>query len=291
MPEGEVKIGVVDVKTLAERAGSSQRAKMRELEQLLAIRDQLEKEIEGGFRYGFRTIYQISAGWHEFYRIEGRIEESELIICEYSQLLLELSSLSLRLERTRGISQPSHVPERGAGVARCESPLVISVLYTGNESTAQQQPPQQQQFKTEKSFMVELEMRGEEQEELFQLPLQQQQQQQQQQQPPAAPPRVWTSQLVFPIILETGSERTAQQQPQGRQEQFETGEKRGLEDLVVKLNYEQYLSCSVEAPAAEPVDMWARVGVGTRWLVAVEDAGCGRHGRPGEESFPPFAPD
>ena len=71
-------MGVVarDVKALAERAGSSQRIKMRELEELLAIRDQLEKEIEGSFRYGFQTIEQISAGWDEFYRIEGRIEEN-----------------------------------------------------------------------------------------------------------------------------------------------------------------------------------------------------------------------
>ena len=79
-----------DVKALAERAGSSQRAKMRELEELLATRDPLEKEIEGGFRYGFRTIDQISAGWAEFYRIKGRIKENR----EYSQLLLELSSFS-----------------------------------------------------------------------------------------------------------------------------------------------------------------------------------------------------
>ena len=92
-------MGVVNVKALAEKAGSSQRANMRELEELLAIRDQLAKEIEDGFRHGFRTIDQISAGWHEFYRIEGRIEESELIIREYSQLLLELSSFSLRLEQ------------------------------------------------------------------------------------------------------------------------------------------------------------------------------------------------
>ena len=107
-------------------------------------------------------------------------------------------------------------------MARCGSPLVILVLETGNESTAQQQPPQQrQQFKTEKSFMVGLETRGEEQEELLQLPLKQQQQQLQ---PPAEPSFVWTSQLVYPM-LETGNKRTAQQQPQGQQQQFETGEK------------------------------------------------------------------
>ena len=96
-------MGVVDVKALAERAGSSQRAKMRELEELLAIRDRLEREIEGDFRYGFRTIDQVSAGWDEFYQIEGQIEENEHIIREYSQLLLELSSFSLRLEQMRDI--------------------------------------------------------------------------------------------------------------------------------------------------------------------------------------------
>ena len=285
MPEGEVKNGVVDVKALAERARNSQLAKMRELEELLAIRDQLENEVEGGSRYGFRTIDQISAGWREFYRIEGRIEEGELIIREYSQLPFELSSFSPRLEQTRDLCQPSQVPERGAGVARCESQLVIPELETGSESTAQQQPQQQQQqqqFKTEKRFMVGLETRGEKQEELLQLPLKQQQ-------PPAAPSHVWTKQLVYPM-LETGSERAARQRPHGQQQQqFETGQKGWLVELVVKPNYEQYLLCSVGA--AEPVDVWARVGVGTRWLVAVEDAGCGRHGHPGGESFPMFAPD
>ena len=88
MPEGEIKAGGVDVKALAERAGSSQRAKLRELEELLARKDQLEKQIEGGFRYGFQMIYQISTGWDEVYRIEGQIEETTLIICEYSQVLL-----------------------------------------------------------------------------------------------------------------------------------------------------------------------------------------------------------
>ena len=174
-------------------------------------------------------------------------------------------------------------------MTRSESQLVLPLLATGSGSAAQQQP-QQQQFK--KAVVVAcrdevgLETRGKEQEELLQLPLQQKEKLQ----PPAAPPPVWTSQLVFPL-LETGSERTAQQQSEGQQEQFETGEKRRLQDLVVKLNYEQYLSCSVGAPAAEPVHVWARVGVGTRWLVAVEDAGCGRRGHPGGEPFQPFAPD
>ena len=66
-------------------------------------------------------------------------------------------------------------------MARCESQLVIPVLETGSESTAQQQPqppPQQeQQFKTEKRFMVELETKGEEQKEFVQLSLKQQQRQ------------------------------------------------------------------------------------------------------------------
>ena len=96
-------------------------------------------------------------------------------------------------------------------------------------------------------------------------------------------------------MLETGSKSTEQQQPQQpqqqQQEQFQTGNKGWLEDLVVRLNYEQYLWCSVGAPAAEPVDVRARVGVGRRWLVTLEDAGCGRRGNPGGESFPPFAPD
>ena len=56
MPEGEVKLGVVDVKALAAKAGSSQRAKKRELEELLAIRDQLEKGIESGSRNGIRVL-------------------------------------------------------------------------------------------------------------------------------------------------------------------------------------------------------------------------------------------
>ena len=47
----------------------------------------------------------------------------------------------------------------------------------------------------------------------------------------------------------------------------------------------------MRVPAAEPVDVWAQVGVGTKWLVAVEDAGGGRHGHPGGESFSTFAPD
>ena len=72
---------------------------------------------------------------------------------------------------------------------------------------------------------------------------------------------------------------------------FETGEKGWLDDLVVKLNYKPYLLCSMGAAAAEPIDVWTRSGIGTRWLLAVEDAKHGRHGHPGGESFPPFAPD
>ena len=48
---------------------------------------------------------------------------------------------------------------------------------------------------------------------------------------------------------------------------------------------------TVGVPAADPVYVWARVGVGTRWLVAVEDAECERHGHPGGESFTLFEPD
>ena len=68
-----MNFSVVDreVNALAKRVGSSQRAKMLELEELLPIRDQLKKEIEGDFRHGFRTLVQISAGWDEFYRING----------------------------------------------------------------------------------------------------------------------------------------------------------------------------------------------------------------------------
>ena len=153
MPEGEVKIGGVDMKALAERAGSSQRVMMQELEELLAIRDQLEKE--DGFRYGFRTVDHISTGWDEFYRIEGHIEERKLIICKYSQVLLELSSFSLLQEKMREISHPTQIQERGADVTRCKSQLVIPLLETGSESTAQQQPQeQQQQFETEENGMV-----------------------------------------------------------------------------------------------------------------------------------------
>ena len=145
-------------------------------------------------------------------------------------------------------------------MVRCGSQLVIPLRETGSDSTAQQQPQeQQQQFRTEENWMVvvagrdeaELETRGEEQDKLLQLPLKQQQQLQS----PAAPPPVWTSQLGIPL-LETGSESTVQQQAQGQQQrQFETGEKGWLEDLVVKLNYEQCMSCSVGAPAAGPVDL------------------------------------
>lgn len=73
--------------------------------------------------------------------------------------------------------------------------------------------------------------------------------------------------------------------------EFESGEKGWLDYLLVKLNYEPYLSYSIGTAAVEPVDVWARSGIGTSWLVAVEDAGCERHGHPRGEPFPPFAPD
>ena len=55
--------------------------------------------------------------------------------------------------------------------------------------------------------------------------------------------------------------------------EFETGEKGWLDDLVVKLNQEPYMPCSVEAAAAKLIDVWFRTGIGTRWRVAMEDAG------------------
>ena len=72
---------------------------------------------------------------------------------------------------------------------------------------------------------------------------------------------------------------------------FETGKKGLLDDLVVKLNYEPYLSCSMRAAASEAIGVLGRAVIGTSWLVAMEDAGCGRHGHPGGAPFPPFAPD
>ena len=66
-----------------------------------------------------------------FYSIEGCIEESELIIREYSKFLLELSSFSSRQEEQMR-SQRSQVQERGAGVARSESQIVLPLLVTGS---------------------------------------------------------------------------------------------------------------------------------------------------------------
>ena len=45
---------------------------------------------------------------------------------------------------------------------------------------------------------------------------------------------------------------------------LETGEKGWLDGLVVKLNLEPNLSCSMGAAAAEPIDVWARAEIGTR---------------------------
>ena len=144
---------------------------------------------------GFRTVDQISAECDAFYRADGRIEENELMIREYSPLLLELSSFSSREEQQmREKSQQSRIQERGAGVARSESQLVIPLLETGSESNAQPRPQpqpqsqQQQQFESGENLMVlmveacrdtqdklDLEKRGEEQEEEhLQLPPKQQ---------------------------------------------------------------------------------------------------------------------
>ena len=87
-------------------------------DELFAIQDQLEKETECCFRYGFRTVHEILAGWDEFYRMEDCIEESKLIICEYSQVLLELSSFSIPQRQMREISRQPQLPENGASVAR-----------------------------------------------------------------------------------------------------------------------------------------------------------------------------
>lgn len=59
-----VKVGVVVVKALdmARRAGISPRAKMQELEELLARRGELKKHIEGGLYSGFRTLNQNCSG-------------------------------------------------------------------------------------------------------------------------------------------------------------------------------------------------------------------------------------
>ena len=81
----------------------------------------------------------------------------------------------------------------------------------------------------------------------------------------------------------TGSEGTAQQQPQEQQQQYletkeqsmvvdsgknmvecETGETGWLDSLIVKLNYEPYLSCSMVPAAAEPIAVRACFGIGTR---------------------------
>ena len=125
---------------------------------------------------------------------------------------------------------------------------------------------------------MELETRGEEHEEHLQLLRKKQQLLQH----PAAPPSVWVSQLAIPL-LETGSEGTAQQQPQEQQQQYletkeqsmvvdsgknmvecETGETGWLDSLIVKLNYEPYLSCSMVPAAAEPIAVRACFGIGTR---------------------------
>ena len=67
------------------------------------------------------------------------------------------------------------------------------------------------------------------------------------------------------------------------------GEKGWPDGLVMKLNYESNLSCSVGASAAEPIDVCARAGIGTRWMVATEDAQT--HGHSAGEPVPPFGPE
>ena len=67
------------------------------------------------------------------------------------------------------------------------------------------------------------------------------------------------------------------------------GDKGWRDGLVVRLNYESHLSCSVGTSDAEPIEVWARAGVGTRMLVAVEYAP--RHGHPAGKPFPSFGSD
>ena len=122
----------------------------------------------------------------------------------------------------------------------------------------------------------------------------------------AAPTPDWTSQLVIPL-LETRSECTAQPQQQ-QQQPFETegqgmvvdagknimelrAREQGWLGLVVQLDLKPYPSCSMGAAATESIDVWARAGIGTMWLVAMEYAGCGRHAHPDGEPSTPLAPD
>ena len=100
---------------------------MPELAKLIARRDQLENQLEKNQR----VVSVVVAGpltrsrqvWDEFYRIEGHIEESILIICECLQALLELSSFSLQQEeQMRESLQRTHIHEREAGVVAARDP-------------------------------------------------------------------------------------------------------------------------------------------------------------------------
>ena len=121
----------------------------------------------------------------------------------------------------------------------------------------------------------------EEQEEQWPSPTQQQQQEDQQQlqlQSPGPAPPAWSpaAPAEFENIYSVGLGRLR-------------GEKRWHDGLVVKLNCESNLSSSMRASGAEPIDVWARAGIGTRWLVAME--GARNHGHPAGKAFPPFGPD
>ena len=52
-----------------------------------------------------------------------------------------------------------------------------------------------------------------------------------------------------------------------------TGEEGWPDYLVVKRNFEPYLLFSMGAAAVDSIDVWGRVGIGTRWLVGVEHMG------------------
>ena len=64
--------------------------------------------------------------------------------------------------------------------------------------------------------------------------------------------------------------------------EFDTGGKGWLDDLVVQLNYEPYMSCSAGATAAEPIDVWARVGSAQDGWLRWRTLGVGgMYGHPG----------
>ena len=85
---------------------------------------------------------------YHLYGIERRIEESKVIVCRYSQVLLELSSFSIQHAKILEISQPSKMQEKAAGVARWDTGR--NPTTADSRSTTQQHRRQlQQQFEME----------------------------------------------------------------------------------------------------------------------------------------------